>query len=227
MDANKKAMLHNIRQALVVTLVLLLLCGFVFPVLLSGLSGLLFPHQAGGSLVTADGKAVGAKLVGQEFTEAYFMKGRPSAYHYNTYYEEDTDGDGQVEQYYNDGSEFAGLSSGSNNYAPSNPALTERVEADIEEFLEKNPGVSREDIPTDLMTASGSGLDPHISPASAEVQIPRIVEASGLSEDEVRQIIADNTKGKTLGVFGEETVNVLGVNLDIALAMGLVGEISK
>ena len=79
MDANKKAMLRNIRQALVVTLVLLLLCGFVFPVLLSGLSGLLFPHQAGGSLVTADGKAVGAKLVGQEFTEAYFMKGRPSA----------------------------------------------------------------------------------------------------------------------------------------------------
>lgn len=77
MDANKKAMLHNIRQALVVTLVLLLLCGFVFPVLLSGLSGLLFPHQAGGSLVTADGKAVGAKLVGQEFTEAYFMKGGP------------------------------------------------------------------------------------------------------------------------------------------------------
>ena len=227
MDANKKAMLRNIRQALVVTLVLLLLCGFVFPVLLSGLSGLLFPHQAGGSLVTANGKAVGAKLVGQEFTEAYFMKGRPSAYHYNTYYEEDTDGDGQVEQYYNDGSAFAGLSSGSNNYAPSNPALTERVEADSEEFLEKNPGVSREDIPTDLMTASGSGLDPHISPASAEVQIPRIVEASGLSEDEVRQIIADNTKGKTLGVFGEETVNVLGVNLDIALAMGLVGEISK
>lgn len=94
------------------------------------------------------------------------------------------------------------------------------MEADIEEFLEKNPGVSREDIPTDLMTASGSGLDPHISPASAEVQIPRIVEASGLSEDEVRQIIADNTKGKTLGVFGEETVNVLGVNLDIGPGHG-------
>ena len=107
------------------------------------------------------------------------------------------------------------------------PKLDVTVYSDYQEFLEKNPGVSREDIPTDLMTASGSGLDPHISPASAEVQIPRIVEASGLSEDEVRQIIADNTKGKTLGVFGEETVNVLGVNLDIALAMGLVGEISK
>ena len=149
MDANKKAMLRNIRQALVVTLVLLLLCGFVFPVLLSGLSGLLFPHQAGGSLVTADGKAVGAKLVGQEFTEAYFMKGRPSAYHYNTYYTDE-----QGSRFYNDGSEFAGLGSGSNNYAPSNPALTQRVEADIEAFLAENPGVAREDIPADLMTAS-------------------------------------------------------------------------
>ena len=213
---------HSLRQAVMVTLVLLFLCGFLFPVVLSGLSAVIFPSQANGSLVTADGEAVGAANVGQDFTEPYFMKCRPSAYNYNTYYE-DADGN----QFYNDGSEFAGLSSGSNNYAPSNPALTERVEADIEEFLEKNPGVSREDIPTDLMTASGSGLDPHISPASAEVQIPRIVEASGLSEDEVRQIIADNTKGKTLGVFGEETVNVLGVNLDIALAMGLVGEISK
>ena len=242
MNEKKHGIGHNIRQAVLVTVVLLVLCGLVFPVLLSGLSAVIFPSQAKGSLVTADGIAVGAKNVGQDFTEDYFMWCRPSAYNYNTYYEEDTDGDGQVEQYYNDGSEFAGLSSGSNNYAPSNPALTERVEADIEEFLEKNPGVSREDIPTDLMTApsltvgdipgdlltaSGSGLDPHISPASAEVQIPRIVEASGLSEDEVRQIIADNTKGKTLGVFGEETVNVLGVNLDIALAMGLVGEISK
>ena len=184
MNEKKHGIGHNIRQAVLVTVVLLVLCGLVFPVLLSGLSAVIFPSQAKGSLVTADGIAVGAKNVGQDFTEDYFMWCRPSAYNYNTYYEEDTDGDGQVEQYYNDGSEFAGLSSGSNK-------------------------------------------DPHISPASAEVQIPRIVEASGLSEDEVRQIIADNTKGKTLGVFGEETVNVLGVNLDIALAMGLVGEISK
>lgn len=219
MDANKKAMLRNIRQALVVTLVLLLLCGFAFPVLLSGLSGLLFPHQAGGSLVTADGKAVGAKLVGQEFTEAYFMKGRPSAYHYNTYYTDE-----QGSRFYNDGSEFAGLGSGSNNYAPSNPALTQRVEADIEAFLAENPGVAREDIPADLMTASGSGLDPHISPAAAQVQLPAIAEASGLSPERLAQIVADNTEEKLLGVFGEETVNVLGVNLDIALAMGLISE---
>ena len=217
MDANKKAMLRNIRQALVVTLVLLLLCGFVFPVLLSGLSGLLFPHQAGGSLVTADGKAVGAKLVGQEFTEAYFMKGRPSAYHYNTYYE-----DAQGNRYYSDGSPFAGVSSGSNNYAPSNPALIERVKADIETFLAANPDVTREEIPTDLMTASGSGLDPHISPASAQIQIPAIAKASGLSEAALAQIVEDNTQGKLLGILGEDTVSVLGVNLDIAAAMGLV-----
>ena len=218
MDANKKAMLRNIRQALVVTLVLLLLCGFVFPVLLSGLSGLLFPHQAGGSLVTADGKAVGAKLVGQEFTEAYFMKGRPSAYHYNTYYTDE-----QGSRFYNDGSEYAGVASGSNNYGASNPALAERVQGDIDEFLAEHPDLTVEDIPTDLVTASGSGLDPHISPASAAVQIPQLAENTGLTEEQLEQFVADNTPGKVLGIFGEETVNVLGVNLDIAEALGLIG----
>ena len=218
MDANKKAMLRNFRQALVVTLVLLLLCGFVFPVLLSGLSGLLFPHQAGGSLVTADGKAVGAKLVGQEFTEAYFMKGRPSAYHYNTYYTDE-----QGSRFYNDGSEYAGVASGSNNYGASNPALAERVQGDIDEFLAEHPDLTVEDIPTDLVTASGSGLDPHISPASAAVQIPQLAENTGLTEEQLEQFVADNTTGKVLGIFGEETVNVLGVNLDIAEALGLIG----
>ena len=218
MDANKKAMLRNIRQALVVTLVLLLLCGFVFPVLLSGLSGLLFPHQAGGSLVTADGKAVGAKLVGQEFTEAYFMKGRPSAYHYNTYYTDE-----QGSRFYNDGSEYACVASGSNNYGASNPALAERVQGDIDEFLAEHPDLTVEDIPTDLVTASGSGLDPHISPASAAVQIPQLAENTGLTEEQLEQFVADNTTGKVLGIFGEETVNVLGVNLDIAEALGLIG----
>ena len=207
---------------MVVTLLLLLLCGFVFPVLLSGISSVIFPSQANSNLVYADGHAVGAANVGQDFTEPYFMKGRPSAYNYNTYYEDE-----QGNQYYNDGSEFAGLSSGSNNYAPSNPALTERVEADIEAFLEANPDVKREDIPADLMTASGSGLDPHITPESARIQIPALADASGLSEEELEQIVADNTEGKLFGIFGEETVNVLGVNLDIAKAMGLVEDVSK
>ena len=131
-----KNFLHNGRQALLVTIVLLLICGLLFPLLLTGLSKVFFPSQAAGSLVTVDGQVVGAKNVGQEFTEDYYLWGRPSAYHYNTYVEQE---DGT--QTYNDGSEFAGLSSGSNNYAPSNPALTERVEADLETFLEKNPEV--------------------------------------------------------------------------------------
>lgn len=219
---SKNGFTGGFRQAVVVTLILLFLCGFLFPVVLSGLSAVIFPSQAKGSLVMADGEAVGAANVGQDFTEPYFMKCRPSAYNYNTYYE-DAEGD----QFYNDGSEFAGLSSGSNNYAPSNPALAERVEADIEEFLAANPDVTREELPADLMTASGSGLDPHVSPEGAQVQIPALAEASGLSEEELEQIVADNTTGKLLGVFGAETVNVLGVNLDIAAAMGLVGEVSK
>ena len=219
---NKNALFHGLRQSLVVTLLLLLLCGFGFPVLLSGISEVLFPSQAHGGLVYADGQAVGAANVGQDFTKPYFMKGRPSAYNYNTYYEDE-----QGNQYCNDDSVFAGLGSGSNNYAPSNPALTERVEADIEAFLEANPDVKREDIPADLMTASGSGLDPHITPASARIQIPALAAASGLSEEELERIVEDNTEGKLLGVFGEETVNVLGVNLDIAKAMGLVEDASK
>ena len=143
------------------------------------------------------------------------MWSRPSAYHYNVYTESE---DGR--KYYNDGTEFGGLASGSNNYAPSNPALVERVEADMEAFLEKNPEIKREDIPTDLLTASGSGLDPHISPASAQIQLPRIAQASGLSEESLQEIVKRNTAGKLLGVFGEETVNVLKVNIEIAQAMG-------
>lgn len=214
-----KEILRNTRQAVTVTIVLLVICGLIYPLVLTGVSQAVFPKQANGSLVTVDGKAVGAETIGQEFTEDYFLWGRPSAYHYNTYYE-DADGN----QYYSDGTEYAGVASGSNNYAPSNPALTERVSADMENFLAKNPGVSEDDIPTDLMTASGSGLDPHISPESAKIQVPRIAAASGLSEDEVQNIIDEHTEGKTLGIFGEETVNVLLVNIDIAKEIGILPE---
>ena len=221
-DTHKQTAAHWIRQSVVVTWILLLLCGFAFPVALSGLSAILFPSQAEGSLVRADGRAVGAANVGQDFTEPYFMKCRPSAYHYNTYYEDE-----EGNRFYLDGSAFAGLASGNNNYAPSNPALTERVEADIEKFLAANPEITREELPADLMTASGSGLDPHVSPEGARVQIPALAEASGLSEEQLGQIVADNTTGKLLGIFGEETVNVLGVNLDIAKAMGLVNRTTQ
>lgn len=217
MKESAKHTLHGVRQAVTVTIVLMLICGLLFPCLLTGLSSVIFPHQANGSLITVNGKNVGAEFVGQEFTEDYYLWSRPSAYHYNVYVEGE---DGK--QYYKDGTEFAGLASGSNNYAPSNPALAERVEADMQTFLDKNPDVKPEEVPTDLLTASGSGLDPHISPASAEVQIPRIAKASGLREDQVREIIAHNTTDKLLGVLGEKTVNVLMVNIEIAQNMGLV-----
>ena len=209
-----KNLLRTLRPALTVTLVLMLVCGLGFPLLMTGLSALIFPARAEGSLVMVDGQAVGAEFVGQEFTEPFFMKGRPSAVHYNTYFEDENGS-----KTYADGSEFGGLASGSSNYGPSNPALRERVEADMEAFLAANPGVTADQIPTDLLTASGSGLDPHISPASAAIQLPAISEASGLSMETLEAIVEDNTTGRLLGIFGEETVNVLGVNVDIAQAM--------
>lgn len=217
MSMNKKHRGYGLRQAVTVTVVLMVLCGFLFPVFLTGVSQVIFKDQANGNLIEVDGKTVGAEFAGQEFTEDYYLWSRPSAYHYNVFTEDE-----EGNQTYLDGSEFTGLASGSNNYAPSNPALVERVEADIETFLEKNPGVSREDIPADLVTASGSGLDPHISPEAAAIQVPRIAEASGLSEEEVRDIIKKHTEGKVLGIFGEDTVNVLETNIALAEAMGRI-----
>ena len=211
---NLKSLLHPLRQACTVTLVLMLLCGLGYPLLLNGLSGILFPEQAKGSLVMVEGQAVGSQFVGQEFTKDYFMKGRPSAVHYNTYLE---NADGT--RVYQDGTPFAGLASGSSNYGPSNPLLVQRVQSDMDAFLAKNPEIRQEDIPADLMTASGSGLDPHISPVSASIQLPVIAEASGLSMETLEEIVAHNTTGKLFGIFGEETVNVLGVNVEIAKAM--------
>lgn len=203
----KENILGNLRQGFTVTVILMLLCGLIFPLVLAGISNVLFPGQAKGSLVEAGGKTVGAEYVGQQFTEPYFMKGRPSAVGYNTYETKE---------------EALVPSSGSNNYAPTNPELVKRVEADMEAFLEANPDVKKEDIPTDLLTASGSGLDPHISPASAEIQIPAIAENSGISEERLGEIVKNNTKGKLFGLIGEETVNVLGVNIEIAGEMGLL-----
>lgn len=203
-----REMLYSVKQAVLVSVVLMLICGLLYPCVMTGLSALLFPDQANGSLLTVEGKAVGAANAGQEFTQNCYLWGRPSAYHYNTYVE---GADGK--QYYQDGTEFAGLASGSSNYGPSNPALAERVEADMTAFLQKNPTVAREEIPTDLLTASGSGLDPHISPAAADVQVARIAAARGIAEQEVREVIAACSEDKLFRVFGEPTVNVLKVNL--------------
>ena len=207
---NKQTLIKKFLESFKTTIVLMLICGLVFPLCLTVLGGLIFPHQANGNLVMVDGEAVGSEYVGQEFSEPYFMKSRPSAVHYNTYFEDEAGN-----KTYADGSEFTGLASGSNNYGPSNPALVERVEADMEAFLAANSEISEEDIPTDLLTASGSGLDPHISVESALIQIPAIAEASGIEEATLKEIVDNNTSHKVLGIFGEETVNVLGVNIEI------------
>ena len=188
----------NLKQATLVSVVFLLICGLGFPMLLTGISQVIFPYQANGSLIEYEGEKIGSEHVGQDFNEPYFMKGRPSAVGYNT------------------ADEVVDVASGSNNYAPSNELLKERVQEDMDTFLEQNPDVKKEDIPTDLLTASGSGLDPHISVDSALIQIPAISKASGISESELEKIVEENTEGKLLGIFGENTVNVLKVNLEIA-----------
>ncbi len=187
----------------------MIICGLAYPLFLTGVSGAIFPDKSKGSLVKVGNKTVASEMVGQEFTQDKYLWGRPSAYHYNVYVEK------EGEKYYRDGEEFQGLSSGSHNYAPSNPALKDRVAGDVERFLKRNPGIKKEDIPADLLTESGSGLDPNISPKAADIQVDRISKASGISKAEVRKIIKKNTEGKLLGVFGNERVNVLGVNLDI------------
>ena len=200
--------LRELRQAFVLSIVLLVVCGVVYPYAVTGLGHLLFPAQAAGSLIVVEGQPVGSTLVGQHFSDPRFMRGRPSAVQYNTY----------TEAAKADGA-YAGVASGSDNLAASNPALAKRVQDDMAHFLAHNPGVKAQDIPTDLFTASGSGLDPHISPAAAAVQIDALARNTGLDKERLERIVQNNTSGKLYGIFGEERVHVLGVNLEIAKAL--------
>lgn len=210
-----KTVVKTIGKAVVFCLVMMVLCSLIYPLALTGVSQLTMEAKADGSKVDEEGnlttdtkKAVGSALIGQDFTEDCYFQGRVSSVNYNTYTEEQKEN-----------GEYAGVASGSYNYGNSNPELEKRMQEDLDEFLKDHPGVKPEDVPAELLTASGSGLDPHISPRSAEVQIPTVAENSGLSEEVVEQIVKDNTEHKTLGVFGEERVNVLGCNLDIKAAM--------
>jgi len=197
-------------KALKVSFVMLLICGIIYPLGMTAISQVLFPKQANGSIALYNEKPVGSELLGQAFTDVRFFHGRVSAYNYNTYSQADTkpDANGKVA--------YTGVGSGSANLAPSNPALVERVKNDIDAFLKANPGVKKEDIPTDLLTSSGSGLDPNISPKAAQVEIPAISTATGISEEDLEKIVKNNTEGRTFGIFGEPRVNILKVNLEIA-----------
>jgi len=204
---------ENSKQALLITLTMFILCGFIYPFAVTALAQGLYHHKANGSLIEMDGEAVGSELIGQAFTAPEYFWGRVSSVNYNVYTREDTipNDNGQVN--------YNGVSSGTFNYASTNPELKKRIEADIEKFLLANPSVKRQDIPSDLMTASGSGLDPHISMKAAEIQVERIAQASGLPKEEINKIIEANLEKRTLGIFGERKVNFLMANLEIMKKM--------
>lgn len=196
-----KGFFESSKQAIMVTLTMFVLCGLIYPFAVTGVAQAFFNHQANGSLLEVDDKIVGSELLGQSFTSPQYFSGRVSSVNYNVYTKGDT--------------AYGGVSSGTFNYAPSNPELVTRIEANIETFLTDNPSVLREQIPADLMTASGSGLDPHISVDAAFIQVERIAKASGLSANEVEAIVKANTEDRLFSVFGENTINVLGANIDI------------
>ena len=202
-----------LRMVFVFSIVMFVICGLIYPGVMTLLSQAIFPRQANGSLIYNNGKPIGSVLIGQDFTDLRFMKCRPSAVNYNTYISQDV-----IK------GKYRGLRTGSDNYSAANPNLALRVKNDMKKFLDANPTIQKKDIPTDLLTASGSGLDPHISFRSAKVQIPGLANKTGLSEKRLLKIVENNTKDKLLGVFGEKTVNVLGVNLEIAKALNIIGE---
>lgn len=213
----KQTIISALKPAFLVSIVLLVICGLLYPLALTGIGQVAFNHQANGSIISVDGKEVGSEIVGQQFTDARFFKGRISAGNYNTYTEADLVADPETGE-----PNYGGVASGSQNYSNTNPELQARVEESINEFLAANPGVKKEDIPTDLLTSSGSGLDPHISPASADIQIPAIAKASGISEADLKKIVENNTEGKFLGIFGQDKVNVLKMNIEIAQKLGML-----
>lgn len=184
-------MKNLIRPALSLFLLLTIITGLAYPALTTGLARLLFPSQAAGSLILKDGKPVGSALIGQNFSDPGHFWGRPSA---------------TSPQPYN------GTASSGSNQGPLNPALTDAVKGRIEALRAADPGNTRP-IPADLVTASASGLDPHISPAAADYQVARVAAARKLAPEAVHKFVAAHTEGRQWGVFGEPVVNVLELNL--------------
>jgi K+-transporting ATPase ATPase C chain len=193
-------MLKEIRPAIVLMLGLTLITGLAYPLAITGIAGLVFPYQASGSLVQRDGKVIGSALIGQDFTGDRYFRGRPSA----TTAADPNDASKTVPAPYN-----AANSAGS-NLGPTNKALVERVQGDLEKLKRKNPGAA---VPIDLVTTTGSGLDPHISPEAALFQVPRVAKARNIPEDRLRQVVSDRIEGRVVGIFGEPRVNVLELNL--------------
>ena len=193
-------MLKEIRPAIVLLLALTVLTGLIYPLGMTGLAGVLFPHRAQGSIVEKDGKPIGSELIGQVFAGDQYFHGRPSA----TTTADPNDATKTVPAPYN------AANSGGSNLGPTNKALVDRVQGDIDELKKANAGA---EIPADLVTTSGSGLDPHVSPEAALFQVPRVAKARGIAEDRLRTLVADHIEGRTIGLIGEPRINVLALNM--------------
>lgn len=181
--------MKNLITAILMTVVTTILLGLIYPLVVTGLAQVIFPDKANGQLIRgSDGTIMGSRLIGQPFSSPGYFRSRPSAAGYD-----------------------ASASSGS-NLGPTNQKLIDRVKANVEKLTAENPG---KPVPIDLVTTSGSGLDPHISPAAAEFQLPRVARERGMSEDELRRIVATHTEGRQFGFLGEPRVNVLELNLDL------------
>jgi K+-transporting ATPase ATPase C chain len=193
-------MLKEIRPAIVFVVALTVITGLLYPFAMTGIAGVVFPYQAQGSLIERDGKVVGSALIGQDFTSAGYFHGRPSA----TVAPDPNDSTKTVPAPYN------AANSGGSNLGPTNKALIDRVQGDVEKLRQENPSAQ---VPIDLVTTSGSGLDPDISPAAALFQVPRVAKARNMPEDRVRQLVDEHVEGRTLGFLGEPRINVLALNL--------------
>ena len=188
--------MKNLITAVLMTIVTTILFGLIYPLVVTGLAQVIFPENANGQLLRgSDGTVIGSRLIGQPFSSPGYFRSRPSAAGASGY--------------------DAGASSGS-NLGPTNQKLIDRVKGDVEKLQAENPG---KPVPIDLVTTSGSGLDPHITPAAAEFQVPRVARERGISEDELRRIVSAHTEGRQFGFLGETTVNVLELNLDLDRTM--------
>ena len=192
-------MLNQLRPALVMIVALTAITGLAYPLAMTGVAGALFPHQASGSLIVENGTVVGSELIGQNFTDERYFHGRPSV----------TLGPDPADPSKTTTIPYNAVNSMGSNAGPGNAAMIERVKADLERLKAENPS---QPVPIELVTTTGSGLDPHISPEAALFQAPRVAKARGVSEDQLKELIAEHTQGRIMGLLGEPVINVLALN---------------